>query len=94
MSVSSGVPVSSQAKGAVFEKVVRKLLEKNESEKCAPDNEQVDDCGRVRGRGARATTTAVNTTRAKIRKMKLGNIIQTIRYQRYNQQTLKLARVS
>lgn len=52
MSASSvGVHVSNQAKGAVFEKVVRKLLEKNEYEKCSPDNEQVDDCGRVRGRG-------------------------------------------
>jgi len=52
MSVSNSTPeVSNQAKGAVFEKVVRNLLEKNEYEKCRPDNEQVDNYGRVRGRG-------------------------------------------
>jgi tetratricopeptide (TPR) repeat protein len=52
MAVSSGgTVISNQAKGTVFEKVVRKLLEKNEYEKYQPDNEQVDDCGRVRGRG-------------------------------------------
>lgn len=52
MTASNNTPrVSNQAKGAVFEKVVRKLLEKNEYERCKPDNEQVDDFGRVRGRG-------------------------------------------
>lgn len=52
MSVSSGrTVISNQAKGAVFEKVVKKLLEQNEYEQYVPDNEQVDDYGRVRGRG-------------------------------------------
>lgn len=38
-------------KGAIFETVVRKLLQKNEYEACKADREQVDDKGRVRGRG-------------------------------------------
>lgn len=37
-------------KGAIFEILVKKLLEKNEYEPCKTDNEQVDDKGRVRGR--------------------------------------------
>jgi hypothetical protein len=48
---SSVLQVSNQTKGAVFEKVVRKLLEKNEYEIFPADHEQVDDYGRVRGRG-------------------------------------------
>jgi len=39
------------AKGPIFETLVRKLLEKNEYERCKVDNEQVDNRGRVRGRG-------------------------------------------
>ena len=44
-------PTSNQARGAIFEVVVKKLLEKNEYEECKADNEQVDNKGRVRGRG-------------------------------------------
>ena len=44
-------PASSSAKGPIFETLVRKLLEKNEYERCKVDYEQVDDKGRVRGRG-------------------------------------------
>jgi hypothetical protein len=40
-----------RAKGAIFEAIVRKLLQKNEYEPCKADYEQVDDKGRVRGRG-------------------------------------------
>jgi hypothetical protein len=43
--------VSGSAKGPIFETVVKKLLQKNEYEPCTADNEQVDDKGRVRGRG-------------------------------------------
>ena len=43
--------MSDQVKGTIFEIVVKKLLEKNEYEEIKPDNEQVDDRGRVRGRG-------------------------------------------
>lgn len=49
--VSSSSSTSNQVKGAIFEVVVKKLLEKNEYEECKPDNEQVDYKGRVRGRG-------------------------------------------
>lgn len=49
--MSSSSSFSSQAKGAIFEVVVKKLLEKNEYEECKADNEQVDSRGRVRGRG-------------------------------------------
>jgi hypothetical protein len=38
-------------KGVIFETIVKKLLEKNEYEKCKPDGEQLDNNGRVRGRG-------------------------------------------
>ena len=48
---SSLVAPSTQTKGAVFEFVVKKLLEMNDYEKCQPDNEQVDINGRIRGRG-------------------------------------------
>lgn len=40
-----------QAKGAIFETVIKRLLHKNEYEPCRADGEQVDDRGRVRGRG-------------------------------------------
>jgi len=43
--------MSDQYKGAIFEIIVRKLLLKNEYEPCKADYEQVDDEGRVRGRG-------------------------------------------
>jgi len=42
---------SKRAKGAIFETVVKKLLQKNEYAPCKVDNEQVDNRGRVRGRG-------------------------------------------
>jgi len=44
-------PGFSQVKGRIFEIIVKKLLEKNEYEECKPDGEQLDDKGRVRGRG-------------------------------------------
>jgi hypothetical protein len=47
------VEPSTQTKGAVFEFVVRKLIEMNDYEKSQPDNEQVDINGRIRGRGER-----------------------------------------
>lgn len=49
--ISSHNPTSNQTKGAIFETVVRKLLEKNEYEECKADNEQINDRGMVRGRG-------------------------------------------
>lgn len=44
-------PSFNQVKGRIFEIIVKKLLEKNEYEECKPDGEQLDDNGRVRGRG-------------------------------------------
>jgi len=43
--------MSGRVKGALFEILVKKLLEKNDYEPCQADNEQVDNQGRVRGRG-------------------------------------------
>lgn len=43
--------MSARAKCVIFEKLVKWLLLKNEYEPCEVDNEQVDNQGRVRGRG-------------------------------------------
>ncbi|MDW8034654.1 MAG: restriction endonuclease [Nitrososphaerota archaeon] len=40
-----------QAKGVLFEEIIKMLLEKNDYEECKVDGEQVDNKGRVRGRG-------------------------------------------